>query len=283
MLMKNTILVALLMLSFSIFAGGPWLVKKKSGYFELQSTLPFGTYNTLFLENGQDLNLNREVLDVTFQTYLEYGISDKFNLITALPFKSISTGNAQAVLTNPTLLPEGKLNGFGNYKLGFKYKLADKNIKAALSLQGSFNTAKQDLTTGLATGYSSNFIGLYTHVGKSFSEKLYSFIDLGYNTSTNNFSDYIDIHYELGYQLKKSLWTALTFDIRESTKNGSYLNENLRQTGFYTNNQEYFSYGVKASYELKNKMGFTAATFGAFSGNFVSHLATVSLGVYKKW
>ncbi|PCJ28774.1 MAG: hypothetical protein COA97_00080 [Flavobacteriales bacterium] len=282
--MKFIFLVLSIIFPLFIFAGGPWLTPKKSGFFQLQSTLPIGNYDKLFLENNKELKLNRNQLDFTFQSYLEYGITDNITLITGLPYKYISTGNVKNNLTNPNLLPKGNLSGFGNYKLGFKFRVSDKKLKVAMSIQSSFKTISKDLEKGLITGLNSNSIGLYTHIGKSFSNgKLYSFIEGGYNTQSNNFSDFIEVHYELGYQFKPSFWGVFTLDLRESLKGGSFKNENLRQTGFYTNNQEYFAFGLKGAYELKNKIGFTAATFGAFSGNYVAFLATVSIGVYKKW
>jgi len=281
--MKLLITILLLTISLTLFAGGPWLHQKKSGFFQIQTTLPIGTYNKLFLENNKDITINRAASDYNFQAYLEYGLTNKLNIIASLPYKYIATKDKQDKLTNSTLLPEGNLSGFSNHKVAIKYKLLDKKIKAAVSLQSSLYSNTSDLKKGLSTGYSANSLGLGIHVGKSFSENLYSFIEAGYHNSSHNFSDFFTFSYELGYQLKPKLWTSLFIDIRESFKNGSYQNENLQQTGFYTNNQEYFAYGIKASYELKNKFGFTAATFGAFSGNYVAHLATVSLGVYKKW
>jgi len=282
--MKAYFLISLIAFPALLLAGGPWLTKKKSGFFQLQSTFPGGAYNSLFLENNNTLNLNREVIDVNFQAYLEYGITDKLNLITSLPYKYISTGKEENNLTNPNLLTSGSLSGLSNYKLGFKYRISNKKLKAAISVQSSLNTISKDLEKGLITGFASNSVGLYTHVGGSFLKgKMYSFVEGGANIASNNFSNFYEIHYELGYQLKPSLWTVLTLDVRESLKNSSYRNDNLRQTGFYTNNQEYFAYGIKVAYELKNKIGFTAATFGAFSGNYVAKISTFSLGIYKKW
>jgi hypothetical protein len=283
-IMKLISLIVIILLPFCVSAGGPWLLTKKSGFFQLQSTLPIGSYDKLFLENNRELDLNRDILDFTFQSYLEYGITDKLNLITGLPFKYISSGDAKNNLINPNLLPSGNLSGFGNYKFALKYRVSDKKMKVAVSIQSSFNTVNKDLEKGLITGYASNSIGLHTHIGKSFSKgKAYSFVEGGVNLSSHNFSDFIEVHYELGYQFKPSFWGVFTLDLRESLKGGNFKNENLRQTGFYTNNQEYFAFGLKGAYELKNKIGFTAATFGAFSGNYVAFLATVSVGVYKKW
>jgi len=281
--MKTIILILLTIFSYSLFAGGPWSNKKKSGFFQVQSTFPASSYNLLFLENNKESALKRPVLDYTLQAYLEYGITDKIDLISTLPYKIVSTSGTANNFPDSLALNEGSLNGLSNYKFGVKYQLLNKKILVAGSIVSSFNTIKKDLNKGLTTGYEANSIGLYLHFGKSFSEKTYSFLDLGVNAMSNNFSSYLDVHYEIGYQLKKSFWTALTFDIRESFKDGSFQNANLKETGLYTNDQEYFAFGLKASYELKNKIGFTAATFGAFSGNYVAKVGTFSIGVYKKW
>lgn len=281
--MKTYLLFLVLTFSYASYAGGPWLNKKKSGFFQVQSTFPSGGYSSLFLENNQEAILNRPVLDYTFQAYLEYGITDKLDFISTLPYKYVSTGSLIGNDLDSLTLKEGTLSGLSNYKLGFKYQLIDKKIKMAVSIHSSLNTIRKDVTKGLTTGYNSNTYGIRTHIGRSFSANIYSFIDLGVNKMTNDFSDFIDIHYELGYQIKPSLWTAFTLDLRESLKNGTYSNPYLKQTGLYTNDQEYFAFGLKASYELKTKIGFTAASFGAFSGNYVAKISTFSLGVYKKW
>ncbi|MGB0882518.1 MAG: hypothetical protein ACPGSO_06160 [Vicingaceae bacterium] len=281
--MKTITLTLFSLISFSLVAGGPWLNKKKSGFFQVQSTFPASSYNLLFLENGKEASLKRGVLDYTFQAYLEYGLTDKIDIISSLPYKVVSTSSFLNNTPDSLALKEGNLNGLGNYKIGIKHQLINKKILIATSIVSNLNTITEQSEKGLTTGYNANSIGAYLHVGKSFSAKTYSFLDVGINAMSNDFSSYLDVHYEIGYQVKNSLWTALTFDVRESFKDGNYHNPNLKETGLYTNDQEYFAYGLKASYELKNKIGFTAATFGAFSGNYVAKVATFSIGVYKKW
>ena len=276
-------LTIFLIFTSTLLAGGPWLNKKGKGFFQVQSTFPTNAYSILFLEDGKDLNLQRSVLDFTYQAYLEYGISNKFDIIAILPFKALSTQAVSKDALASDTLPNGSLWGIGNSKLGLKYQLMNKGVKLATSIQASLNTASQALDQGLITGYAANSIGFYMHMGKGFSKNLYSFLDVGVNKMSNNFSSYLGIHFELGYQVKPSFWTAFTLDLRDSFNDGSYTNSNLRQTGLYTNNQEYFAFGFKTSYELKNKTGFTAATFGAFSGNYVAKIPTFSIGIYKKW
>lgn len=231
--MKTILFTTLIITTNSLFAGSPWTPKKKSGFFQVQATIPFGTTTSLFLENGNTLNINRETLDFTFQAHLEYGLTDKLALVTNLPYKFIATKDATNITSTQPLLTEGSLNGFSNYQLALKYQFLDQSLKGAFSVKSSFNNVTRDLEKGLATGIASNSIGVFAHFGKSFSEKWYAILEGGVNKRLNNFSDNMNIHFELGYQLKPSLWATGVIDVVESFKNGSFINENLRQTGFW--------------------------------------------------
>jgi len=283
--MKNFVLISLLAISSSLFAGGPWLTPKKSGFLQLQTTIPAGAYNSLFLnDKSSNSIINRPALDFNFQGFLEYGISDNFNVIAVLPYKIISTGDVVGdTVSTTTLLPKGTLTGFSNPRLAFKYRISKKYVNAAVSVQSTFNVTRSDLSRGLATGYAANSIGLFAHIGKSFTKDFYSFIEGGYNVASNNFSSFLEIHYEIAYQFDTNLWGAFTLDVRETFEDGSFRNDNLRQTAFYTNDQEFFAFGLKFSYDLDSGLGFSGATFGAFSGNFVAKVGTFSFGVHKKF
>lgn len=270
----------------SVFAQGPWTQKKKAGFAQFQATVPFGTYEELMVE-GQDENqsLNRSVLNMDFGIYANYGITDKITVFTNIPFKYVATKGTTDSLYNPILLEEGGLFGLSNLHLGVKYGLLDKKVKLATSFQTNLNTSNTDLGRGLATGYQSNSFGLFAHVGGSFAKRFYSFADLGYNFSTNNYSDYINVFFEFGYKPidKRTLWLILNVSAKESMNNGSFFNENLAQTGLYPNDQQWIGYSLKAMYETEKKIGFTFSTAGALSANYVGLVGAVSVGVYKKW
>jgi hypothetical protein len=273
----------ILLFPFSAIAGGPWTPGKKHGFLQIQTTFPAGPYKQLYVSNGDNLELNRGVTDISIQAFLEYGLSDKFSLVTALPYKIVSTNNDINLNSEFPLLPEGKLSGFGNYEVALKYKFLDKSFISAFSVKAEFNTGSRDLEKGLATGYDASGYSLYWHIGKSFSSKFYSFFESGYSLRTNDFSDDYRLLLEAGYQPANKLWLALVFDLRQSLRNGNYDNTNLQQTGLYTNNQEFFAFGIKTSYELNNKFGFSASTYGAFSGNYVAYSATFNIGFFLKW
>ena len=120
--MKTLLSTLLLILSVQLFAGGPWLLPKKSGFFQLQTTVPAGSYVGLFRADGESLILNRSVVDINLQAYLEYGLTDNLDVLAVLPYKFISTGDTTGLGTIPELLERGSLNGFSNPRLGFKYK-----------------------------------------------------------------------------------------------------------------------------------------------------------------
>ncbi len=282
--MKNNLLISLMLLFvIPVFAGGPWTPGKKHGFFQLQTTFPVGAYNKLFINDGSTLELNRGVTDISIQAYLEYGFVKNFSVVTALPYKFVSTNNELNPNAELPLLPQGSLTAFGNYELALKYKFLDRPFVSAISVKAEFNTGKQDLEKGLATGFDASGYSLFWHIGKSFGRRFYSFFETGYTLRTNHYSDDLRFYLEGGYTPARNFWLAAVLDLKVSMKNGDYDDTYLRQTGLYTNNQEFFAYGLKASYELKNKTGFSASTFGAFWGNYVAHSITLNIGIYKKW
>lgn len=239
-------------------AGGPWLHKQKSGFLTFQAIPSAYRYTRLVNGSISDRqNINREVWNSDFVFYGEYGITDKLDIIANIPFKSISTGAATDSLYYPELLPEGSLRGLGNIKLAFKYAILDKNLKFALSLQSSFNTAVVDLSKGLATGFQANSLGLVAHLGGSINDKSFAFFEGGFHKYDNGFSDYIEAKIEYGKKLSPSFTLMADLDIRQSLNNGTYFNENLLQTGLYPNNQGGIVVSLKAAYETENGLGFS--------------------------
>lgn len=281
--MKLILFVLFSLSSIASFCGGPWVPEKKSGFFQLQTNLPLGPTERLFLEKGNELKIERDVYDLTFQAYMEYGIANKTAIVLNVPYKLVSAKDATPYAPLNPMLQAGTLTGLGNTGLTIKRSLCTDKFNAAISLQGLFDTGTEALEKGLATAFLTNSIGLYLHAGKSFSEKWYSFIEGGYNMRSNGFSDYVEVHYELGHRVSEPLWLSFVVDYKESIKNGNFNNVNLRRTGLFTNDQEYFAYGIKGAYEINNGFGINAATFGAFSGNYSAKVATINLGFFKKW
>ena len=266
------------------FAGGPWLYPMGQGYIQVQSVLPAYKYDSMlmgyFTKDRQ--GVNRKTFNSDFSLYLEYGLTDKIDLIASLPFKYVSTGEVTDEPFFPDLLPEGDLFGLSNPRLAIKYGILDRNVHLAISLQTSWNAINQDLDKGLATGYDANSFGLMVHVGRS-SEKHYGFLEVGYHKYTNNFSDVLEVNLEHGFHIGQRWNLAFALNARHSLENGSYRNENLEQTGFYPNNQEWAAISAKAAYETANGWGFNIALpLVPIKFRYVGFNGTIGLGIYKR-
>lgn len=288
--LKTLLVLATLLCAFSsINAQSPWLHKKNDGFLQIQGILPAyqysSTLNGFFLSDKQDVN--RETFNSDYSLYIEFGITDKLNVTSVLPFKYVSTGDltdTQSNLPFNNVLEEGSLSGIGNYRLALKYSLGKKkNVDFAISLDTRWNTISQDLNKGLSTGYDANVFGLVFHAGRSFSNH-YGFASLGYYKYTNDYSDIIEINIEHGWILNKRWNIAAALDGHLSLHNGSYFNANLDQTGLYPNDQEWIVISGKASYNLKNNFGINAALpVIPIYFNRVGFNGTFALGFFKKF
>lgn len=291
---KMNILKANLMLCLFICtyataeAQSPWLHKKNDGFVQVQGVIPAyrysSTLNGFFIKDQQAVN--RETFNSDYSIYLEYGILDKLNLVSVLPYKYVSTG----ALTSPenelpfdNVLEEGSLSGLGNYRFALKYGLGGKKAKFAVSIDTRWNTISQELEKGLSTGFDANTFGIVLHAGRS-NLKQYGFASIGYYKYTNNYSDAIEINVEHGWKLKERWNVALALNGRFSMQNGSNFNDQLDQTGLYPNNQEWLAISAKASYDFKNKFGINAAfPIVPIYFNRVGFNGTIALGLYKKF
>ena len=282
-------LIVLLLIAIGIsetYAGGPWLLKSKSGYFQLQLILPAYRYSKLLtgfaIRDSRDIN--REILSVDYGMYAEYGITNRLNALVHVPFKYAIAGERTESLANPNLLEEGSINGLSNVRFGLKYGLLDEDVKVAVSAQTSLNTVNTDLDKGLATGFQSNAFGLFGHIGGSFSTDWYAFAEVGFMKHTNNFSDVIEGRVEVGRNLGEAFTIMLTTDIRQSLNNGSYVNENLIQTGLYPNDQEWIASSIKLNYESPSNFGAHLGTaLIPIQFNNVGFVGVFTLGTYVKW
>ncbi len=282
---KIPIFTLLLFISLPSFAQGPWTQNKGEGYVQFQSILPAYRYESLL--NGRFINdrqgINRKTFNSDFSFYLEYGLGKNLDVIASLPFKYVSTGDLTDEQHFNNLLPEGDLFGLSNPRVALRYGLVDKKVKVAVSLQTSWNAISQDLDKGLATGFDANSFGAMVHIGRS-KEKRYGFLSVGYHKYTNNYSDVLEINLEHGWKFGQKWNVALALNARHSLDNGSYRNENLEQTGFYPNNQEWAAISVKAAYELANGFGVNLAMpLVPIKFQYVGFNGTIGLGVYKKF
>jgi len=285
-LLGKTLILALGMcMTLPAFAGGPWLLPKRQGFFQFQSILPVYQYNSLLMGNfiNETQALNRKVFNADYSFYLEYGITDNLNVIATLPFKHVSTGDLTDEQAFDDLLPAGELLGLSNPRVALKYGLLAKSINISVSLQTSWNTISRELEKGLATGIAANSFGLMAHIGRS-KEKHYGFLEVGYHKYTNDFSDILEVNLEHGWKLGQRWNMAFVLNVRQSLENGPYRNLNLEQTGLYPNDQEWAVISGKIAYETANGFGINASIpLVPIKFKHVGYNGTVCLGVYKKF
>lgn len=273
--------------ALGLYAGGPWPSGKNKGYFQLGASL--NKYDRLIMPSNSPLynkRLLRYVVDNTVQIYGEYGITEKFTLVTAIPLKLLSTGSAALpngdAFPAASLLSSGSLTGLGNIMLTAKYTIYNKGLVVAGQLQTEAPTFSRKESIGLRTGYDTWVVCPGISVGAS-TKKLYGFADVGYALRTGNYSNELRYNAEIGGRFIKKTWLALAFNNKKSFKNVERNEGNVAQTAMYINNQSYNAFGLKIAYAFTENLGINLSAFGAFGGENVAAAPTFNAGVYYKW
>jgi len=277
--MKPKLLILSILCFFFSFvhAGGPWATGKGKAYTQVGAS--FNHYNAIFY-NGTKLYLPPPITDNTYQFYGEFGITDKFTLISNIPFKTLSIQNKSAFTNVPYAV--GNLNGFGNISLAGKYSFWEKkiNIAAQISVENGTNLANYQ--TGLRTGYGAWAVTPSFIIGKGF-KKWYAFADAGFAFRSAGYSEEIVSNAEIGYTPFNRFWLALAFNNKNTLKNGNVADNYGQQTSLYVNNQSYNAFGLKVSYGFSDNIGLNASAYGAFAGNLVAAAPTFCASFYYKF
>lgn len=282
----KTIAIAFIIALFDApaMAGGPWTQLKNSGYAQLSFSSIRS--NSLFNNNGESYQLYRQVTDLTFQGYIEYGLTDRLTLVANIPFKSVSTGtttyNADSSLVSLPF-PDGNLSGLGNASLSLKYLLVDNAWKFAAQLKTAANASKADAATGLQTGYDCWSYQPALFAGTS-KDAWYAFVSAGVTIRSNHYSESFNATAEAGYGFfNHKTWVILVLDLDKSFLNDSTQRMDYLRTGLYVNNQEYFSYGLKVNQQIGMHWNVNVSLLGAAYGNLVAEAPSLNLGVAYKW
>lgn len=296
--------LTLLALTLALFAsaGGPWPLKKNSGYAQLGFS--YLGYNKFFNQDGKVTDLRRPVTDLTTQLHIDFGITDRLTMTANLPFKYVSSADrissADTSYFKDTV-QAGGLFSLSNVMLGLKYNIINKKILFSAGLNVEANVAKYDSLSTLRTGPDTWVFHPYVSVGTTFAqEKLYLLLDAGYRIRLNKYSHEADFNFELGYSWNQKTYFIATVAGRFSVQNGSYDNNvtavtdatdptskslhpygrNLH-TSLYPNDQQYIGGGLKFIQKI-NKVHINAAVyFGA--GQLVAAAPSYNLGVAYAW
>ncbi|MDX1702308.1 MAG: hypothetical protein R3250_16895, partial [Melioribacteraceae bacterium] len=233
--------ISILFLFFSgLVLGDGWTKKAGSGYYAIDMRLLNASkYHN---SSGDNIDIN-SVMDLAFNLYSEYGLTDELTLKLNFPFYKILDYD----------MPEnGQVNnldldnsGIGDLDLGMRYKVAKfGNTVLAVGLTFGIPISTDDVygaenKFALSDGEFNQIIGL--EAGHS----LYPFPgyvsgSIKYNNRNEGYSDQFYAGVETGYNVKKNLLLNLRFNYLKSLKNGSKeVIENV--IPIQANNQEYLA------------------------------------------
>ncbi|MCP4443398.1 MAG: hypothetical protein GY810_31230 [Aureispira sp.] len=291
------ITVLLFVCIMDIYATGPWPRKKNGLYAQLGFYAVTPTAR-LWGTGFKTRLLNRPVFDGTAQLYAEYGITDKLTVFTSLPLrgvfagKSVSSDDSTAIAAPDTLLSKGILVGMGNYELGGKYTIVNKDgfVFAAFA---NFSAPtgvplknKVLLATDLRTAYPTWGIMPGLAVGYG-SAKIYTYLDAGFNFRTHGYSHEFIGNFEFGYKLFDRIYLGAALNARFPLAGKrdipeKALDDQAIHTGLYINNQHYLALTIKAHIPFNEQLGMHLSLSGGLMSNHIQQAPSIGLGFYYK-
>lgn len=277
----------LLISTISLQAQSPWTQEKGGGFGQL-SFMAIPSYNSFF-ENSVDTSRlsARYYSELAAQVYVEYGILENTTIVLDAPFKVLNVNGLDTlVVPVDTLLPneEGTLAGLGNIRLAVRQGILTESVHLAGQLMVELPTSRYDDPTGLRTGYDALTVLPSISVGGGLGKGyIYGYGGVGFRT--NDYSHYFNGGFELGYNPIEPFWVMLFFDVIRSFENGERIDPpNNLESGFYVNDQEWASGGLKLLYNINDKIGLTASTtISAFAANQVPQSPSLAIGVFTEW
>lgn len=248
-------------------AQSPWVKEKGKSYLQLGAS---GIFFNKARIDGVKTDLGTNFSDITTQIYTEYGITNKLETQLVLPYKFLFANDNR------------NYNNLGNITLGLKYLLSNKKWKLSSGIQYSPKTSAHDNETGFSTGFNAHTFLPYITIGSS-KDKWYYFGNIGYGFLTNEYSDFLRINIEAGYNFTPKGHVILTIDTRNIVRKEVAFFEDTKQSIFYLDRQNYYGIGLKMNYEFKkDKFGVNTSIFGGIDNDNVALAPSYNLGVYVK-
>jgi hypothetical protein len=268
--LRATIAATLLILALpsATWAGGPWAEGKGRGYVETSA---------LF-------NLLNENLDHTYQVYAEAGLLEKLTLKLVVPLKYVGSPDNLDV----SQFEKGKLFGISNINVGLKYEFFKKAAVLSAGMDAEMRTVNAYDEFGLRTGYEKFTFRPVFAAGWG-TEMVYAYGELKPGFSTNGFGHELGFVTEVGGKVDENVWLAFYFEIRGVFRNGDFNDRDAAAyaaTGFFRDQQNYFTTGVKFAADLHKGFGIN---FGAFYGSGVNQpessggILALKAGLFYDW
>ncbi|MEO1052509.1 MAG: hypothetical protein AAFX87_17890 [Bacteroidota bacterium] len=264
------------------YAGGGWTEKKGKGFVKFgQSVIRSDRF---FNPEGSITRIPTIGLYTT-SVYLEYGFTDRLNLISYVPFFTRITQNEEVGRQSGRVIGEGDFeNNIGDIQVGLKYGLIqNKSIVVSASLI-------LGLPTGADVGGNSGILQtgdgefnqlLRIEASRSFyPAPFYATVSAGLNNRTNNFSDEYHFGLEIGYT--KNKFTGI-FKLNgvESFKNGDALGSG--GNAIFANDTEFIAYGPEVAYSFNSNIGISAGALFSIRGEKILADPNYSAGVFFKF
>ena len=282
--MKKITLVLLFgLIALHGMSQSPWVKGKGNGYAQVSFNM-ITEYGSLYSNSDNSIVLPRLVTDKAIQFYGEFGLGSDWQVSAALPYKLLETGEVNPEYSLGTVdIEEGTFGALGNIELAFKKNFINKNFLLSGQLKTELPTSSFDDATGLRSGLDALSIIPSITIGKGW-DGTYGYVSVGSGIRSNDYSGDLRVSAELGTQPIDKFWIVLVLDVVSSFENKTPTVEPKQlQSGIYLNNQEYFAYGLKFAYELKNGWGLNLAGYGGTSGNVVAKAPSINFGVYYEW
>jgi hypothetical protein len=195
----------------------------------------------------------------------------------------LTTGELSVDYVGTVNIAEGNHSALGNIDLAIKKNFINKSFLFSGQLKAELPTNSLDQSTGLRSGLDALSIIPSVTAGKGWSNT-YGYLSIGSSIRSNDYSGDLRISGEFGTKPTDRLWIVLVLDVVSSFENSTpIIDPNQQQAGLYLNNQEYFAYGLKFAYEIKNGWGINLAGYGGASGNVVARAPSLNIGTYYEW
>lgn len=264
-------------------AQSPW-ARSKAGFYAQAAYQAIPAYGTLFGKNGgEDIVLERKVSENALQFYGEYGLTRRTTLVAALPMVFNRRGDSNP--ESPFMFAEedsGSIAGLGNVQLAVRHQFKSGKVAWAGTLRVALPAAGYEKNVDLRTGYGATTVLPMVSAGMGL-RRAYWFAYGGYGLRTNDYSHFLNAGAEAGWHFKK-VWLIGFSELVYSLENGSRtLATRDVLTGLYTNNQGYWSLGLKTIVEFNRFWGLTASAAGAGWGQYVPKRPGLGVGAYFRW
>ncbi len=275
---KIFFLIALVLTSSVLLAGGGWNKRKGKGFFKLSQYAIIA--NQYFNPEGNITRINPGTSFYSTALYGEYGLTNKITTELYFPFFTRSILN-NFQRQNGDLIEGDEVSTIGDTNLGFKYGIKQNGstvVSAKLTFGLPFGNASGGKTGTLQTGDGEFNQMISIDVGHSFyPAPFYANASIGLNNRTNGFSEEFRFSLEAGLTLKKFILICRLTGI-ESLQNGKPTDSETQ--GVFANNMEFLSFTPEAIYKIKDRYGFSVALGTAFSGRQVLASPSYEVGLF---